>query len=302
MIETAQAEQRFIPVNYVRPRNLIGLILTLLIAGFMRLDSGEIIKGTPLDILSLIIDLTTITVLWLIAYRYLSPTAALIAGLMCALNPWIIAFSAMSPIFSLPPLLTILALSLIVCGFPEKRNWSLFLGIFIGFLAFWGELLFVFFGLVSHPENTLFSNTFSAMFYAVSGSGFERYLNPEQTTLLQLNIPYPAEIWLLFLSSAALLGLPALYFRSRNIFILAILLGILPAFILSLVHWVLADPLMFIPEIPIFCLLAGAGVAWLIKLLPGKPYSRMIVLSAYGVIFLSQALWWRGVLRYLESL
>jgi hypothetical protein len=138
------------------------------------------------------------------------------------------------------------------------------------------------------------ANPIVYMAWVATGLGVEQVVAPEAAENLLATVPRPGEIWLLTLGAAVLLGFPALWFRSRLFFVIVVLWVVIPILIGLATDYLVPTPLPL-------CLLAGAGVAWLIKLLPGKPYSRMIVLSAYGVIFLSQALWWRGVLRFLES-
>lgn len=136
-------------------------------------------------------------------------------------------------------------------------------------------------------------NPFLFTTWTATGLGIEHVLSPASSINLIASVPRPAEVWLLLIGGAVLLGFPALWFRSRQIFIVVALWVIIPILVASFTDYLM-------PAIFPLCILAGAGVAWLIKLMPGKPYSRMIILAAYGVVFLSQALWWRGALRYLE--
>lgn len=113
-------------------------------------------------------------------------------------------------------------------------------------------------------------------------------------------VPRPGEIWLLLLGGVIVLGIPALWLRSKPLLagviaglaLVIVMLALIPAGV-ALVTLVIA--------LPALSLLAGAGVAWLSRLLPGGRLSRAVILAAVAVVLLSQALWWRGALRYVEQ-
>ncbi len=253
------------------------------------------LAGRVDDTLTIAINLVIIGLLWVIVYRYLNFTAALIAGLMYAFSPWAIWYSQ-------PPLLLLYSLLLIpfapsIYIFSETKGLARILCIPLFILLMYFYLVIIL-PSYSSGNTTSKANPFTYTIDFVTGLNVERAIEPAQAQVLLINVPRPESVWLLVLGSATLLGLPALWLKSRRIFLVVILWIGIPILLLALK--ISFNPEEILPVLPALCLLAGAGVAWLIKLMPGKPYSRMIILSAYGVVFLSQALWWRGVLRYLE--
>jgi hypothetical protein len=298
-MDTPQPDQPAIKSNYLTHRSWLVLILTLLIAAFIRFSQPGFFLGSHPA--AAIIDLFIITLLWLDTYRYLNFTAALIAGMMYTFAPWSLLYSS-TVILNTPQLLLLLAFACTIYARIEGKKWAWFISV-PAVLA----TILVFHIIISSayytdsPNITLSSEALISTAQVVSGLEVENaVLFGQDAANLLANVPRPQEIWLLLLGGAAIVGFPALWFRSRLIFFLIALWVTVPILVFTPTWLRTIYPSYLMVSLPALCLLAGAGVAWLIKLMPGKPYSRMIILAAYGVVFLSQALWWRGVLRYLE--
>jgi hypothetical protein len=264
------------------------LVLILMVAAYLRLMGLAIDLRYGPELHWTLLSLVVIGFIWLTAYRYISSTSAIVAALMGAFNPSLIYYAGhLSNIIQLY-LLMMLIFALITI--IEEKTWATLALI----MSLGGVVLIFLFSLVSlFTLNPNFLTTIQTLPLYLG-----QYTAGLATPIVS-SIPRPSEIWLLFLGLATLIGFPALWLRSRTMFKLIImwisgLLGLITAFSLQ-------ASFMVIYAVPALCLLAGAGVAWLIKLLPGKPYSRMIVLATYGAIFLSQGLWWQGVVRYLQS-
>lgn len=134
-----------------------------------------------------------------------------------------------------------------------------------------------------------------------TGLGLENVVAPEQTADLLSNIPTPTVLWWVVggLALAGQVALAALPSCRRFAPLLVAWIGVpLLAFSLS---WTPVYPHYFIASIPALCLLTGIGITALIETAPGKPYSRVVVLAAFAVVLLTQGLWWRGLLRYLDT-
>lgn len=286
IMDTAQPDQPAIKINHFTRRSRLVLILTLVIAAFMRMNASYRVDTIG-------VNLAIIALLWVIVYRYFNFIAAMIAGLMFTLSPWAIWYTGSIVVYSL----LLLPFAPTIYIFVEAKAWMRFFRVPLFIF-----ILFLYLVFIRPHYYTNSTPNVNSLVYAINimtGLGIENAMGSEQTSKLLANVPRPSEVWLLTLGSATLLGLPALWFKSRRIFAVVTLWISLPILVLALMPQAMR-PDHFLPILPALCLLAGAGVAWLIKLMPGKPYSRMIILAAYGVVFLSQALWWRGVVRYLE--
>ncbi len=133
-----------------------------------------------------------------------------------------------------------------------------------------------------------------------TGLGMEHAVAPNAPDNLLASVPPPSQLWALF-GGLALLGLAAVWTpRYRAVAPLLSLWALLPLFIFT-PTWTEIHPHYFIASIPALALLTGVGFAWLAKRLPGQPISRTVLLSAFAVIALSQGIWWRGVLRYVDT-
>jgi hypothetical protein len=133
-----------------------------------------------------------------------------------------------------------------------------------------------------------------------TGLGLETWVAPQQTAHLLANVPPPVELWLL-VGGLVVTGLIAIWRPPYRRFVPLLVVWVgLPMAVFS-ITWTRVYPHYFVASIPALCLLAGVGLAWLVSAVPGKPYSRMALLTGFGVLLLTQGLWWRGLLRYLDS-
>jgi hypothetical protein len=237
-------------------------------------------------------SLAVVGLIWWIAYRYINNTAAIVAALMSAFNPWTVFYSA-HPL-NVIQLGLLIGLVFTLVWIVEQKPWAaLMLIMFLGIIVFFVGGVIIILIASGFPNQNLLQTITSLL---LNIGNYVAGLNIPGTSA----VPRPGEIWLLFLGLATFIGLPALWLRLRTLFTF-IVLWIVILIGLALIFDDEKGSFILIYALPTFCLLAGAGVAWLIKLLPGKPYSRMIVLATYGAIFLSQGLWWQGVVRYLQS-
>jgi hypothetical protein len=293
-METPQPDQPAIKINRLTRRSRLVLILTLLIAAFMRINASR-----RLD--DIAITLAIIALLWLIVYRYLNFTAALITSIMFTFAPWSLLYAQVG-LISIAQMLLLLAFACAVYARIEGKKWGWFISVPAVLAAIPIFLVIISGAYYTKSGNVPLSpDAFIFTAQVATGIGVENaVVSQQEAVALLTNVPRPQEIWLLLLGGAAILGFPSLWFRARTMFFLISLWVILPILIFTPTWISTIYPTYLTLSLPALCLLAGAGVAWLIKLMPGKPYSRMIILAAYGVVFLSQALWWRGVLRYIE--
>lgn len=282
-----------IEANRITRRSLYTLALILAIAAYMRVYTLFFLHDFfSWDIPIFIgIALISIGLVWWLAYTYLNFVAAVVAGLMYAVNPWSIN-SAFLPVDAIIVPLMLLAQLVVLRGSTESRKWSTRIR--------WAPFLFAVglfsFGLLT--GRTITPNEISPLTYLVqliSGSGLRAVAGKN---ISAVSIAAPSTIWLLFLGSGVVVGFAAMWVRSKLLLLLSLWIALPLAIAFP---WRTISIYFITPLLPLLCLLVGAGVAWLIKLLPGKPYSRMIVLAVYGAIFLSQGLWWLGVVRYLQS-
>jgi len=134
----------------------------------------------------------------------------------------------------------------------------------------------------------------------VTGYGLETWVAPEQQADMLNAVPPPALWWLL--GMLALLGTGVgLWKRSTRAFTIMLLIwGLLPPLVL-VPRWTPVYIHYFIGSIPAYALLIGLGTAWISRIVPLKAVGRAIILVAFAVILLTQALWWRGALRYLDN-
>lgn len=295
-------------------RARLSLVLVLFIAGFMRfsqpgillLDDNLILVLTtnmvsPMWLVVAGLNTAAVGVLWWIGWRQFNFTVALVAALTLALNPWALALShAVSFVGLLLPLLVVAG----VLAFADSYRWRL-----VGIGGFVAVLLLAAVVLDFTPlSNTALPQNVAHM---IAGTGLEHIIAPpnQETILSNLpervtieavfiaNVPRPDAIWLLFLGSATAVGLAALWFsanrRAALLIYGSVALPLLGA---------LLQPALILALLPGAALLIGAAVTWLLRLLPGGQITRLIVLAAWAAILLSQALWWRGALRYIAEI
>ncbi len=291
--------------------------------------------------------------LWLIAHRYFSRTAALVAGLAYAVSPWAVLYSRKIWAQDFHTPLVLLAVLLGLYGFGEGKRWAqvlclpvLIFALQIHFAA-WALLpvfgvvlwlgrknislpaLITSFGLaaltlvpfalgLSHilqadPDRlssaldrnagplTFLPDALLTTVQFATGLGLETVVAPEQTADLLVNVPPQPALWSL-LGGLALVGLVALAVsRNRRLALLLIVWLGVPLLVFSL-SWTPVYPHYLIASIPALCLLISLGVVALIEAAPGKPFSRAVGLAAVAAVLLAQGLWWRGLLRYVDTI
>ncbi|MGQ9888181.1 MAG: hypothetical protein ACUVSX_06765 [Aggregatilineales bacterium] len=133
-----------------------------------------------------------------------------------------------------------------------------------------------------------------------TGLALETWVAPQQPADLLASAPPPAGLWWL-IGAAVVAGLAGVWrppYRQLAP-LLAAWVG-LPLAVFS-VAWTRVYPHYFVASIPALCLLAGVGLAWLVSAVPRKLYLRTALLAGFGALLLSQGLWWRSLLRYLDT-
>lgn len=136
--------------------------------------------------------------------------------------------------------------------------------------------------------------------YLVTGLGMETWIAPAQQQLMQTLVP-PFAIW--WLSGGLLLAgvVVLIVTRTRRAFAAPLLLwAFLPAVVL-IPRWTDIYPHYFIPSIPALMLLLGIGAAWVIQLASKAPAGRTVLLGSVLFILLTQGIYWRGVLRFVDQ-
>ncbi|MCB9459400.1 MAG: glycosyltransferase family 39 protein [Anaerolineaceae bacterium] len=150
-------------------------------------------------------------------------------------------------------------------------------------------------------EGLSFDNaSLEAVIALATGYGVETWVAPNQTEDMLAAVPPPALWWII--GGAALLGVGVLLWQAslRPLAPIVLIWALLPPLVL-LPQWTPVYIHYFIASIPAYMLLAGISVAWLSRQVPLKQAGRAIILGAYLVILVTQGLWWRGALRYLDQ-
>lgn len=132
-----------------------------------------------------------------------------------------------------------------------------------------------------------------------TGLGVAEQVAPEQAGELLAAVPPQPQLWAV-LGALALIGLLALWLYDTRLCVLTGAWALVPLVVFS-VAWTPVYPHYFVASIPAYALLIGVGLAWLIRRAPGKPFSRVVLLTAFAAILLTQGVWWRGMLRYVDT-
>lgn len=139
------------------------------------------------------------------------------------------------------------------------------------------------------------------MFWLATGTGTELYSARENAAELRGQALVPTALWVVE-GAAVFLGLIGLWrFYPRKIAGVLSLWALLTLFAFTL-PLIGVYPHYFIPVIPALSLLTGIGVAWMVK--AANRFSTMLgvgVGGVYGVVFLSQAMFWLASLTYLDT-
>lgn len=136
--------------------------------------------------------------------------------------------------------------------------------------------------------------------YLATGLGMETWVAPVQQTEMLAAVP-PGPTWILIgLMSLAGMVL-ALIRREWHPFGVLLLVWIgLPMLALT-PAWTPVYTHYFIPVIPALALAAGLSTATLANLVPLGGTGRAIILTAYCVLLVTQGIWFRGMLRYVDA-
>lgn len=140
--------------------------------------------------------------------------------------------------------------------------------------------------------------------YQITGLGLETWVTPDQPDALLRAVPPPSFLWLL-LGALTLLGSVAALERAqrgRGCFVMA--WALLPVLIF-IPQWTRSYPHYFVASLPAWMLLIALGVDALHRWLPEPPEefrggNRNGLLAVLVLILLTQGLWWRGMLRYVD--
>jgi 4-amino-4-deoxy-L-arabinose transferase-like glycosyltransferase len=146
-----------------------------------------------------------------------------------------------------------------------------------------------------------FSNdALASMTRLATGLGLETWVAPEQQVELLTNISTPAALWSI-VGLVVVIGIGVIWrLFGRDLGMLLILwlvlpvLAFTPTFTPVYTHY-------FIGSIPALAILAGIGLVGLLRWIPGKSISRIVIVSGFGVILLTQGFWWRDLLYYLDN-
>ncbi|MCI0351125.1 MAG: glycosyltransferase family 39 protein, partial [Acidobacteriales bacterium] len=152
---------------------------------------------------------------------------------------------------------------------------------------------------LADTNSTFSTQSLEYLLYLATGFGLETWIAPQQQTEMLVAVP-PVALWWI-IGGTVIIGTAALWRKSLRRYALLLLIWVyLPA--LALVpQWAGVYLHYFIASIPALMLLAGIGVAWIAETVPLQPHGRSIILLAYGFILLTQGMYWRGVLRYVDN-
>lgn len=139
--------------------------------------------------------------------------------------------------------------------------------------------------------------TFTAQL--ATGTALEAWLAPQQVTALLANVPALPSLWAI-LGVLALFGLLAVWFSARPLAPLVTLWALLPLVVFA-PGWTTVYPHYFVAALPAYALLTAVGLDALIGFFP-KPFAaRAVLMVAFAALVFTQALWWRGALRYVTT-
>jgi 4-amino-4-deoxy-L-arabinose transferase-like glycosyltransferase len=142
--------------------------------------------------------------------------------------------------------------------------------------------------------------------YLASGLGVETWVAPNRQAELLASVPVLPALWLM-VGALALVGLFGVWRRYRPLALLLSAWALLPLVVFT-PTWTTVYPHYFIGAIPAYALLSGIGLEMLVGLLsrhlipvPSKRLPRTVLLVGYCVILMTQGIWWRGLMRYVDT-
>jgi hypothetical protein len=135
--------------------------------------------------------------------------------------------------------------------------------------------------------------------YLATGFGMETWVAPKNQSEMLAAVP-PLQLWWI-VGVTIVLGTIRLALKDlRRYAPLLLLWAYLPA--ISLIpQWAGVYPHYFIASIPALMLLAGLGVDWIAKHVPLKSLGQSIVLTSFALILLTQGIYFRALMRFVES-
>lgn len=145
--------------------------------------------------------------------------------------------------------------------------------------------------------------------YLATGLGIETWVAPNQQPDLLARVPVLSTLWLI-IGVLALVGLAALWWRDRLLALFVSAWALLPLLVFT-PTWTTVYPHYFIGAIPAYALLAGLGLEMLITVgaqtiasiqtASNRRLPRTVLLVAYCAILATQGIWWRGLMRYVDT-
>jgi 4-amino-4-deoxy-L-arabinose transferase-like glycosyltransferase len=143
--------------------------------------------------------------------------------------------------------------------------------------------------------------------YLATGLGVETWVAPNQQADLLARVPVLPTLWLI-IGVLALVGLIGAWWRYRPLALLLTAWALLPLIVFT-PTWTNVYPHYFIGAIPALALLSAIGLETIIKV--GAQYiaplqmrsslPRTVLLVGFCVILATQAFWWRGLMRYVDT-
>jgi len=136
--------------------------------------------------------------------------------------------------------------------------------------------------------------------YLVTGFGLETWVAPEQQPELLANVPSVSLWWLNLLSFFIGVGFALYMPRYRTLTIIFLLWTIAPFFVF-IPTWTPVYPHYFVASLPIMAIFIAIPIKYLTNIVPLGSIGRVIILSSVALILLTQGIWWRGLVRYVDT-
>ncbi len=136
-------------------------------------------------------------------------------------------------------------------------------------------------------------------FNNATGLGLETWVAPDQIESIQQTIPRLDLAWWVLGGLAVLGGIWLIHKRHRFVGLI-LLWALLPSVLLT-PTWTEVFPHYFVASIPAVMVLIGLGFTWLREVVPKANLIRPILVVGLVLIWLSQVIWWRGLLSYLNT-
>lgn len=136
-------------------------------------------------------------------------------------------------------------------------------------------------------------------FFMATGLGLETWVAPLESQRFLANVPEIPVLWYLG-GLLTLIGLPVVWLRYRALAPFVLIWALLPTLIFT-PTWTKVYPHYFIGAIPAYTLLTAIGLEGVIRATPNRQITRPALVSLFAVVMLTQGLWWRGTLRYVNA-